>query len=414
MKKSIYLGVIALATLSMTSCSKDDVVESVPQQHAIEFGTYLGHDVQSRGVELNNNNFNEFGVFAFYTGQTTWQNYAATATPNFMYNQSVNRTAKTDPDTGWDDWTYSPKKYWPTTKNDKITFFAYAPMAYDETDEDDNGISVSANTANGTPVVTYEITNDNLDNLGDFVADALIDETRTGGDGNDIDDESKTVSFTLLHELTRVGIKAKLSADAYDDTATDAANKTIVNIKSIKFIPADEFCNKADYTFASKNDSEAVSPTTEVRGTWSNFSNENNEALDIANLLNVSTTHDYGNYKTHGVILMNTTAVNIFKTSEYLFLIPHGGLSGISAGGKVKMEVAYDIVTVDSKLSAGHSVTPATKIIELPKGLLKQGTAYTLTLIFGLNEIILEASVDSWVTDTDDANVDWPKTDKTN
>ena len=63
MKKFFLFGIIAFAALSVTSCTKDEVIEIMPQE-AIEFGTYLGHDVQSRGVVLDNTNFRQFGVFA--------------------------------------------------------------------------------------------------------------------------------------------------------------------------------------------------------------------------------------------------------------------------------------------------------------------------------------------------------------
>ena len=100
----------------------------------------------------------------------------------------------------------------------------------------------------------------------------------------------------------------------------------------------------------------------------------------------------------------------MFKKDQYLFLIPHGD-AGLASEGAVKMEVAYDIVTVDGALAAGYSVTPATKIINLPASLLKQGTAYMLNLTFGLNEIKLDATVSAWDTAENDQNVDWPKQD---
>ncbi len=396
MKKSIFLGIIALAAVSMTSCSNDEVTLAYPQDDAIEFGTYLGRDALTRGVVLDNNNLANFGVFASYTGETDW---ASTDGYNFMYNQFVEKSGS--------DWVYSPKKYWPTNKGDKISFFAYAPYTTGAT-APNNGITVvSANDAKDAPVINYNITADNLENQADFVADVLMNQVKEGT-GSSIDSDGRVVSFQLLHELTRLGFTARLDRDAYDSTD---ANKTKVNIKSITFLPADEFCTSADYTFATENDT----PGTFKRGTWSNFTGAG--ALNIAKLLNVATpgATDLGGYTTPGILVPDTNPVTLFKKNatsvqEYLFLIPRGE-AGISGAGEVKIAVAYDIVTVDGSLKAGHSVTPATKIIEFPAGSLKQGVAYMFNLTFGLNEIKLEATVVDWAEEDINGNVDWPKVD---
>lgn len=394
MKKSIFLGIIALAAVSMTSCSNDEVTLAYPQDDAIEFGTYLGRDALTRGVVLDNNNLANFGVFASYTGESDW---ASTDGYNFMYNQFVEKSGTY--------WAYSPKKYWPTNKGDKISFFAYAPYATGAT-APNNGITVvSANTAKDAPVINYNITADNLENQADFVADVLMNQVRNGDD-HTLDSDDRLVSFQLLHELTRLGFTAKLDRDAY--AVGDGVNQTVVNIKSITFLPADEFCTSADYTFATENDT----PGTLKRGTWSNFTGAG--ALDIAKLLNIA-TFDLAGYTTPGILVPDTNPVTLFKENatpvqEYLFLIPRGE-AGISADGKVKIAVAYDIVTVDPSLAARHSVTPATKIIEFPAGSLKQGVAYMFNLTFGLNEIKLDAKVVDWDNATIDGGVDWPKVD---
>ena len=411
MKKSVYLGVIALATLSLTSCLKDEVVESIPQNDAIEFGTYLGRNVSTRGT-VTDNDFDQFGVVAFYSGQTFWAEYKTynTSTPNFMYNQAVNAATTTVNGQDVKTWSYNPKKYWPTTKSDKITFFAFAPM--EATGNEPNGITLSANNATGTPTVTYEIDEDNLENMADFVADALIDQTKNG-DNETPDPDPRTVAFKLNHELTRVAITAKLDRDAW--STTENTDKTKVNIKDIVFVASDEFATKAVYTFANDNDVTTPSAKT-IRGTWSNWENtDDDNNLNIANLLKTTAASDLGGYTTDGILIPNDEDVELFKDTQYLFLIPRGE-SGISADGKVKIQVTYDIVTVDSKLSTGHSVTETTKIIELPAGTLRQGVAYNLELTFGLNEIQLEATVkDDWNTSTSTPqNVDWPKTDAQN
>lgn len=395
MKKSIFLGIIALAAVSMTSCSNDEVTLAYPQDDAIEFGTYLGRDALTRGVVLDNGNLANFGVFASYTGESDW---ASTDGYNFMYNQFVAKSGS--------EWVYTPKKYWPTNQGDKISFFAYAPYATGAA----NGITVvSANTAKDAPVINYTIAADNLENQADFVADVLMNQVRNG-DGTTLDKADRTVEFQLLHELTRLGFTAKLDRDAY--VVGNEAHQTVVNIKSITFLTADEFCTSADYTFATENDDDSTTPVTLKRGTWSNFKGAGE--LNIAKLLNVATSGLAG-YTTPGILVTDTKPVTLFKENatpvqEYLFLIPRGE-AGISADGKVKIAIAYDIVTVDPSLAKGYSVTPATKVINFPAETLKQGVAYMFNLTFGLNEIKLKAEVVDWAEENINGNVDWPKVD---
>ena len=423
MKKIMFWSLIALATLSMTSCSQDETLEARPQENAIEFGTYLGRDVQTRGVVLTDANLENMGVFAFYTGQKTWVADSSTLYPNFMHNQLVTYNNR--------QWSYSPLKYWPTTQNDKITFFAYAPAM-----TSGNGITaVSAIDKTGTPTVTYTIDEKNLENMADFVADAMIDITQSQNilnsnyNEDSIDNANRTVQFQLNHELTRVNIKAKLNTVDFDGQN----NTTKVNITDIKFF-GPGFATSATYTFAKQNDIlDANGGTTKYRGTWgsrnSNEVNEQTEAISIFDNDDTAYTGDAKfvnkvqglrngnqNYKTYGVEVSSTTAVDLFvkdsqttANNEYLFLIPVDG--GTTTGKEVYMEVSYDIVTFDDKLNDGLSVTPATKVIKLQDSLLQQGVAYNILLTFGLNEIELTANVaEDWNTPTDyNHNVDWPK-----
>ena len=411
MKKNFYLGFIALIALTVTSCSNDDVVMQSPDVNkAIEFGTYLGRDAQSRGTIMNDNALKAadagFGVLAYYTNKNAWASANTSATPNFMHNQLVK----------WNNsaWEYSPIKYWPTTQGDKITFFAYAPMA-----STSNGITISGNSVVGTPTVTYTIDLANLENMGDFVADALIDQTRQTSEET-LDDNDEPVTFVLNHELTRVNIQAKLSANAFGDAA---ANKTKVNITDIKFTGTG-FATTGTYTFANVNDvaADATAGTAAetIRGTWSytsvgtsQFSIFDTNNTD-ANFVKKAAATELGTYQEVGVSVPTTETVNLFAANQYLFLIPANGETGIGDDKKVSMYVSYDIVTADANLSSNYSKTSAVKEIVLPDGLLKQGTAYNILLTFGMNEIKLSASVAEWgtVDNSGNANVDYPKTDK--
>lgn len=414
MKKNLFVGFIALTALTVTSCTNDEVVEAIPQKQAIEFGTYLGRDAQSRGTELTSANIADFGVFAYYTGQEYWtpiipktpapnaeegeENATTSApswTPNFMYNQQVSATRND----GNITWSYSPLKYWPTTKNDKITFFAYAPYA-----KDNNGISSnSLNNATGIPTVKYTITKANLLTQADFVADVLYDETKNNQTDANPGVNADAVEFVLAHELTRVNILAKLDRNAFDGGNTD---RTKVNVKKIEVFGTD-FYSEGVYTFATSEDGV---------GSWGSKVTGND--LDITDLMNVSQPSAeknngtyFGGYTISGILVPTEAAVSLFKSGEYLFLIPANGTTGLAANHDINLRVYYDIVTADGSLAEGHSVTPAIKEIPLCVGELKQGTAYNYTLIFGLNKITLSATVDNWATGSDDENVNWTDDD---
>lgn len=384
MKKFFLFGIIAFAALSVTSCTKDEVIEIMPQE-AIEFGTYLGHDVQSRGVVLDNSNFNQFGVFASYTDGVWTPNSPI----NFMFNQVVNKSGN--------NWTYSPLKYWPADQSYKVSFFAYAPYA-----ASDNGISlVTDKTGAGAPQILYTINDRELGKMADFVADVEINHSKQSGDEGDIDQVDETVTFSLQHELTRVNIQAKLDRDAFGPN--DVANKTKVNIKSVEFTgPEGLFVAEGIYTFATQNDK---------RGTWQTTSTPDVDNINLASILNAQADAELDPYAIPGVSVGTTNPVSLFESAEYLFLIPIAGETGLAKAGDVKMKIAYDIVTVDSAVNDGYTATPAVKEISLPVGALKQGYAYLYTLTFGLNEIVLSADVDDWDTENWEEDVDWDDVD---
>lgn len=387
MKKFFLFGIIAFAALSVTSCTKDDVIEIMPQE-AIEFGTYLGHDVQSRGVVLDNKNFSQFGVFASYTDGEWTPNSPI----NFMFNQEVNKSG--------DTWTYSPLKYWPADQSYKVSFFAYAPYAASE-----NGISlVTDKTGAGAPQIRYTINDRELGKMADFVADVEINHSKKEGDESDLDQDDETVNFVLQHELTRVNIQAKLDRNAFG--ANEAANKTKVNIKSVEFTGSkDLFAAEGIYTFATENGK---------RGTWQTTPTQDGDTINLVSILNAQADPELKPYAIPGVSVGTTADVPLFRTAEYLFLIPIAGTSGLAEAGDVKMKIAYDIVTVDSAVNGGYTATPAVKEISLPAYALRQGFAYLYTLTFGLNEIVLSATVGEWNNaGTFDEDVDWDDVDFT-
>lgn len=394
MKQNYFMGLIACAALTMMGCSNDEI--NAPQQsqgnNAIEFSTYLGRNAQgSRGTETNTTSIqtNGFGVLAYYTEQA---NFADTNKPNFMWNQKVTYD-KTNT-----NWEYTPVKYWPTKVGDKVSFFAYAPYV-------ENGkntvIELSGNSVTGAPTATITLPEDPSQTI-DFVAAVQMNKTHDNSATANND-----VSFTLKHEMTRVKVQAKLDKSVYSDT--DDKHKTFVVIKNVTFNDKGQFYKSGKYTF-STIDGE--------RGTWAPTANASTYTLDLNGVLNTELIkangakgeNHSGNYKdgVQGLKLVDTTEKNLFKNSEYLFLIPVSANNGDGlTDGKATATIEYDIVTEDSKLVAGYSCTSATKTVLLPAGTLKQGISYNYIFTIKLDEIVIDATVNEWDT-ASDSKIDVP------
>ncbi len=401
MKQNYFIGLIACAALTMTGCSNDEI--NVPQQsqgnNAIEFSTYLGRNAQgSRGTETNDASIKSenggFGVLAYYTEQKNFAD-ANNNKPNFMWNQKVTYSNSA--------WSYTPVKYWPTKVGDKVSFFAYAPYVEDGKDK---VIELSDNSAIGAPTATITLPDDPSKTI-DFVAAVQMNKTHDNSAS-----ANNNVSFTLKHEMTRVKVQAKLDKSVYD---ASPKHKTFVVIKNVTFNNKGQFYKSGIYTFStddSKRGTWAAPTTNDLTYTLNLNGVLKTETITAATATDAAATgaSANSNYKTgvKGLKLVNTTAKDLFKNSEYLYLIPvsadnENGLTD----GKATATIEYDIVTEDSNLVKGYSCTSATKTVLLPAGTLKQGISYNYIFTIKLDEIVLNATVNEWDKPSD-SNIDVP------
>jgi len=392
MKQNYFMGLIACAALTMTGCSNDEI--NAPQQsqgnNAIEFSTYLGRNAQgSRSTETNTDFIKKsgFGVLAYYTEQADFAD-TNKPKPNFMWNQKVTHNGT--------NWEYTPVKYWPTKVKDKVSFFAYAPYV-------ENGkntvIELSGKSATGAPTATITLPDDPAKTI-DFVAAVQMNKTH-----DNTKNANNNVSFTLLHEMTRVKVQAKLDKLVYD--ASDPKHKTFVVIKNVTFNDKGQFYKSGKYTFST---------TDGERGTWTPTANASTYTLDFGALNTELIKAEDAKDKTHsgdymtgvnGVKLVDTTAKDLFKNKEYLYLIP----VPVDGGNGLTATIKYDIVTEDSKLVAGYSCTSATKTVSFPAGAFQQGKSYNYTFIIKLDEIVLNATVEQWDETDSDINVPYSPDD---
>lgn len=345
MKTRFYVGLIALAALTFVGCAKDEVKSSV--DNAIEFGTYLGRDAQTKGsvfdtATMQGENVG-FGVFAYYTDE---ERYSAAATPNFMNNQQVTYNGSA--------WTYAPVKYWPNEATDYVSFFAYAPYR--------EGFSVPTS---GDPIISFAVGTDVTNHI-DLVA----------AENSHIDCQKQAVNdvvkFTFKHALSRVGFKVEAVMDEVNDQENKDKDKdnqenpitdgTTISVQEVELIG--NF-----YTTGKLNLNGAVW-TPDEDGKTGSYTLKAEDFTDVAK-----------------AVTIDPKVLN--KNTEYMMLIPTKTIA-------VKVRVKYTVTTADDKLSGGASVVENDITSDEFAFTFDQGKAYTFVLHLGLTSVKLDAEVAEW------------------
>lgn len=185
------LFALALILPVFASCDKQESgIDPMPGTIPVSFGVATGQP-ESRGSDLTTDNITSVGVFASYTGATDW---GVSSTPNFMYNQRVERANASS------SWGYTPVKYWPNNAADRISFFAYAPYT-DEKKSGGSNPSFTGNTAGGYPVLTYTVPPAENAQTDLLAAAPLMNQRYATSNGK--------VAFQMNHALTKVTIYVK-------------------------------------------------------------------------------------------------------------------------------------------------------------------------------------------------------------
>lgn len=353
MKTRFYVGLIALAALAFVGCAKDEVKSSV--DNAIEFGTYLGRDAQTKGSVFDTETMQGenvgFGVFAYYTDE---ERYSAAATPNFMNNQQVtyNESASA--------WTYAPVKYWPNEATDYVSFFAYAPYR--------EGFSVPTS---GDPIISFAVGTDVTNHI-DLVA---AENTHIDCQKQAVND---VVKFTFKHALSRVGFKVEAVMDEVNDQEngatpdTDNQKNPITDGTTISVQEVELIGNF--YTTGKLNLNGAVW-TPDEDGKTGSYTLKAEDFTAIAE-----------------AVTIDPEVLN--KDTEYMMLIPTKTIA-------VKVRVKYTVTTADDKLSGGASVVENDITSDEFAFTFDQGKAYTFVLHLGLTSVKLDAEVVDWDEEDD-------------
>lgn len=190
MMKTNYLTAVALGLLTaLCGCQAEDDAPHTPQGTSpIGFSSDVP---QTRATKEYGSaaDLTDIGVFAYFTNGTFSE---GSSTPNFMYNQKVERQAD-------GSWTYSPVRFWPGNTTDKISFFAYAPYV-DHAASGGSNPSFQGKTAAGYPQLTYTVPAAEADQIDLLAAVPLMNRTAPAGE---------QVKFKLKHALTKVNVGIK-------------------------------------------------------------------------------------------------------------------------------------------------------------------------------------------------------------
>lgn len=351
MDKKFFMGIAAMAALTLVSCSSDDLnslSDNSSKNEAISFDGYCGRSAVavngSRGSVVDIQALQEstegFGVFG---------NYSSTAEGTPAYGNNLFKNQQVTYDKTKSKWTYSPLRFWPTQGH--IDFLAYAPYdsQYDNIVTKDN------------QKLTF-IVNSNIENQKDLLYANAVGQAK-----DNISSTGNKVKFQFAHALSKLGYKVKLSGD-YSSNAT-------FNLTKITLAGSPNGATKAFYT-SGKID---LSKTNTALDLWSGY------ATDRQNFDWFS-----GSSTVTGTDLKHPDD-NRVENKDYLFVIPQKFKTGTD---KLYVIVTY---TITYKNDTQNPITNT--VYKQLSNDFEPGKAYMINLTLGL-PIEFDATVTDWERDT--------------
>lgn len=345
MDKNFFMGIAAMAALTLVSCSSDDLnslSDNSSKNEAISFDGYLGRSAVavngSRGSELTKDALQEstegFGVFGNYTStDVTTTTYGE----NLFKNQQVTYDATAETPA----WTYKPVKYWSPAGH--IDFLAYAPFDSNQKLKESSKLDF---TVNSTITAQKDLLWANAANKTNI---------------------DKSVTFIFKHALSRLGYTVKTSA---------TAEGTSITLNQITLAGSNDGAKGAFYS-AGIIDLSKTSSTD----LWTNLNSDTKLKFNW-----VSSNKELSSNETKN------------DETEYLFVIPQDFSQKTTGADEL-------YVIVDYTISYSDRTTMKTKVYQKLEKNFEQGKAYTLNLTLGLTPIEFDVTtVEGW-TDTNQGEI---------
>lgn len=354
MDKKFFMGIAAMAALTLVSCSSDDLnslSDNSSKNEAISFDGYLGRSAVAvngtRGsVETKDQlKTDGFGVFGNYSEESegTKTVYGA----NWFDNVQV-----TCPSSAW---TYKPLKYW--LPKGHIDFLAYAPY-----------------------VDKKELKN-NTDNTAlsciDFDVPSTIAKQKDllWANATNQKKADNPVKINFNHALAKIGYTVKTNVEGEGTTIT---------LNKITLAGSKDGTSNAFYTSGTID----LSKANDASDLWTN--QQGKQKFTWFDGTKQLTTSAFNNSNISG---------NPANSDEnYLFVIPQNFESG--------HDELYVIVDYTINYNTGvQSIMKCTVTSKIEKNFL-QGKAYMINLTVGLTPIQFEAEVAEWGTG-DGKDITW-------
>lgn len=409
-KKKFSTLLMALPLIAaMTSCSDNDDARDAGNSKS-----YIGFDVQTsrktRGTVMDLAALKANKQFTLYsyithdkddqtnTGKRTWAQLFDAAN-NGLFSDA-NQTALQNPFSGqvikYDEtkavWEYAPLKLWPQDKN--ITFLSYWAGDKDATTESGAKV-VTATTHTNAPLSLQLNQYTTAAKQLDFLTAVSADYTDAKNDGK--------VAITFNHITTRLSFGAKVAKPTgkADDTQFQAF---VTGVKLLK--KSSSLYTGATYQFGKQSKFDG----TDNAGKWT-YGTSVKAIADIStDDIFLKNNEKFGLFDANqGVALdMETvTAKDLFKTGEYLFLIPPHDQEGIKSENDIIAQVSYSIASGNNDVDPNKQLISYTTEVALPVGTLKAGVAYRINFSLNVDGNIIkidpEIKVEDWVEETHDA-----------
>ena len=348
MYKKFFMGLAAMAALTLVSCSSDDLnslSDNSSKNEAISFDGYLGRSAVavngSRGSVLDKtalqNSTEGFGVFGNYSS-TEDKKFGA----NLFNNQAV--TYSSTSGTEQKKWTYTPLKYWSTQGH--IDFLAYAPY--------------NAGKVKDTYCLEFTVS-PTITEQKDLLWAKAVGQTK-----NTISSTENKVKFKFDHALSRLGYTVKLKED-YKNVNIKLKKITLAGTDTDPKAPA--FYTKG--TIDLSTDQWSTLPT-DAKQYFEWFSGEK----PVTFVKPASEDKPVSN-----------------PTTDYLFVIPQDFSKGNKNNDNLYVIVEY---TIQNGTTETMTSTVSSKIEDN----FEQGKAYTINLTIGLTPIDFDVEVvNGWVDD---------------
>lgn len=230
------IHVLLFLSALLSGCGSDGVAGVDPPVAgvAIDFSSSVSQ-VQTRGAALTS--IDEMYIYASYTGTADWK--SASHCFDYMYDQYAH-----NPDGS--GWTYTPLKYWPGESTDKISFFAYAPVAARDI------LTVPA-VGTKNPTFTYTVPATESDQLDFLVASQLNCTNATG-----------KVMFSMQHALSQVVVKVKNGDATVSDVTLSALRLTMPRSGTLTF--GDTGSSGKQFTWAPASEKQDIDADVTVGG----------------------------------------------------------------------------------------------------------------------------------------------------